>query len=150
MIDRVYEEREKLDVAEVRAALGDALNQASSRLALDPTATELQPVVSRLGQLMAGLSIIDPVHLPARGAGYGSVVVVEHIRTGEREEYMLMAGPLVDLDAGQVSLASPIGRALLGCEPGNEIVIATPLTPRRLRVISVTTLMESMSDALYI
>ena len=150
MMNRAYEQREKLDIAEVRVALSDALNQASARLALEPGAAELQSLVARLGQLMAGLSIIDPEQLPSAGAGYGSVVVVQNMRSGEREEFTLMAGPLVDIDAGQVSLASPIGRALVGCEPGNEIVFATPLTPRRLRVIAVTTLMESMSDALYI
>lgn len=146
----VYEEIEKLDLAEIRARLSDALNRTSSQVARESVSEDLQAVVRRLGQLVAGLSIIDPEHLPARGAGYGSTVVVENTRTGNREEYMLMAGPLVDIDANQVSLASPIGSALLGRVAGEEIVIETPQQARLLRIISVTTLMESMGDALYI
>ena len=142
--------RERLDIAEARAALADALNQASARLGSDPTDQDLQSRVARLGQLMAGLSIIDPEHLPASGAGYGSSVVVQDSSSGAREEYSLMAGPLVDIGAGQVSLASPIGQALLGCEAGDTILIATPSTERRLQVVSMTTLMERTSDALYI
>ena len=146
----VYEDIEKRDIGDVRAALADALNQASARLTDNPDSADLQATVARLGQLAAGLAIIDPEALPVRGAGYGSTVVVENIKSGSRAEYTLMVGPLVDIDANQVSLASPIGQALIGRGAGEEIVFVTPQGPLRMRIIAVTTLMESMSDAVYI
>lgn len=73
------------------------------------------------------------------GARFGSTVVVEDVDLGGRETYTLMTGELLDIDAGQVSLASPIGRALLGARPGAEVSVSTPQRQRRLRVLSVRT-----------
>jgi transcription elongation factor GreA len=139
-----------LEINEVRSRLSEALNQASTALTHAPSETELQETVARLGQLVAGLAMVDMECLPAIGAGYGSTVVVENVKSGSRAEYTLMVGPLVDIDANQVSLASPIGQALLGRVAGEEIVFVTPQGPLRMRVIAVTTLMEAMSDAVYI
>ncbi|MGQ0562664.1 MAG: GreA/GreB family elongation factor, partial [Gemmatimonadota bacterium] len=51
-------------------------------------------------------------------------------------------GSLVDIDAGQVSLASPIGQALLGREAGDVVTVHTPERERRFEIINVTTIRE--------
>lgn len=135
------------DIEELRARTSDALNQMSARLMTrvelqDDETQQLQKAVGRLGQLAAGLAIVDHDSLPAQGAGYGSTVVVENMKTGAREQYTLMVGTLVDIDAQQVSLASPIGQALLGRTPGEEVLIDTPQRPVWLRVVAVTTLLD--------
>jgi len=143
-------------LAEVRAQVSRALNQMGAHLIarasmigegaageqLDPVTRRLQQSVGKLGQIAAGLAVIDPECLPAEGAGFASTVNVMDTETGERDEYVLMVGSLVDIEANHVSLASPIGRALIGRRAGEQIRIATPLREVTLVITSVTTLMD--------
>lgn len=144
-----------IDVNDTRAALDDLLNRFSSqliaRLAVvqssesdagpaDPITQRLQKTVALLGQVAAGLEVVEPDSIPANAAGFGSALLVRDVDTGETAEYTLMVGSLVDIGANQVSLASPIGQALLGTVQGDEISIQTPMRRIRLRVLRVRTL----------
>jgi transcription elongation factor GreA len=129
-----------IDLAEIRTQVGDVLN----RLAANPATDEIKARIALLGQIAAGLAIVDPECLPPDGAGFGSKVTVRNVQTGLTDEYTLMVGSLVDINANQVSLASPIGQALLGKNADEEITIATPTRPVTLRVIAVQTLMDQL------
>lgn len=96
-----------------------------------------------LGQLIAGLATADPATLWDDRAGHGSTVFVRDLDRGEEAFYTLVNGDLIDVDANQVSLASPLGRALLGCRVGDEPGVETPRGTRRLRVLAVETLPRS-------
>jgi transcription elongation GreA/GreB family factor len=119
-------------------ATGDETCAGPDRLA------RIQETVRFLGQVASGWHTLPDEALPADGAGFGSTVVVEDVDLGGRETYTLMTGALLDIDAGHVSLASPMGRALLGTIPGAEVSVSTPQRQRRLRVISVCTLRDRL------
>jgi transcription elongation GreA/GreB family factor len=53
------------------------------------------------------------------------------------EEYRLVDGAEVDLAEGQVAIDSPVGRALLGRQPGERVAVRTPDGERMLTVLSV-------------
>jgi transcription elongation factor GreA len=157
------EENVYVDLTEMRALVSRALNYMSAHLIaraeligessapenLDPVTKRLQQSVGKLGQIAAGLAVIDPECLPAAGAGFGSTVSVMDTETGERDEYVLMVGSLVDIEANHVSLASPIGQALMGRRAGEQIRIATPLREVTLVITSVTTLLDFLeTDAI--
>ena len=107
---------------------------------------QTQSWVRFFGQVLAGWPHVPPEAFPDEGAGFGASVSVEDVDTGSRETYTLMTGPLLDIDAGQVSLASPIGHSLLGASPGAVVVIQTPQRLRRLRVLAVRTLREKLFE----
>ena len=71
-------------------------------------------------------------------AGNGSRVRVLDLKTGEDDVFTLVPGEEVDPDAGDVSLASPIGQALLGRKAGETVRVATPRGERTLAVLCVT------------
>ncbi len=129
-----------IDLVELRTQVGDMLN----RLAADPANDEVKARIAFLGQIAAGLAIVDPEVLPADGAGFGSKVTVRNVKTGATDDYTLMVGSLVDIDANQVSLASPIGQALLGKQAGEQTTFATPTGDVTLEVLAVQTLMEQL------
>lgn len=70
-------------------------------------------------------------------AGIGARIDVEDLDRAARATHVLVAGAPTDFDAGEVSAASPMGRALLGAAPGDVVTVETPQRTRRLRVLAV-------------
>jgi transcription elongation factor GreA len=68
-------------------------------------------------------------------ATLGSAVVVE--TGGEEHTLRLVGSAEADLGSGRISVASPVGRALLGAAPGQEVTVATPAGPVTYRVLAV-------------
>jgi transcription elongation factor GreA len=130
------------DLQPIRARVSDLLNRMGSQLVSEDVDENLQSQVGKLGLIAAGLAVVDAESLPADTAGFGSVVEVENVETGEKEEFELMVGSLVDVGTNQVSLASPIGQALLGRSAGEEVMIVTPYKQARVRINRVLTLAE--------
>jgi transcription elongation factor GreA len=65
----------------------------------------------------------------------GSVVVVEV--DGEERALRLVGSAEADLAAGRISIASPVGKALLGAAAGDEVTVTTPAGPVGYRVLRV-------------
>jgi transcription elongation factor GreA len=149
-------------ITELRTRLGIELDRLShdlvSRARRDPSAgserradaaameTErlLQRRVRFLGQLVAGLSSVDPGVIWTDRAGYGSLLRVRDVQTGTEEIYTLTTGDFINLDEGQVSLASPIGHALLGTRVGDHVTVVTPRGQRRYEIMDLVTLPVQM------
>ncbi|HET8654763.1 MAG TPA: GreA/GreB family elongation factor [Longimicrobiaceae bacterium] len=151
--------------AEIRARLGSELDhltdeldtpvpeqgghprhEAAYRASVESRRT-IQRRIRLLSQLIAGLPMVDPETISHDRAGYGSTVFLRNLDTGSELFYTLMAGELIDLDANQVSLASPIGQALQGCREGDEPTVETPHGRRRFRVLALQTLPRSLGMA---
>lgn len=111
-----------------------------------PAVVAAQEAVRFFGQVAAAWGDVPEGALPATGAGFGSAVIVEDLDEGVRETFTLMTGALLDIDGGQVSLASPIGQALLGAEEGDIVTVQTPHRVRRLHVVEVRTLQSRIAD----
>ncbi|HEX2201939.1 MAG TPA: GreA/GreB family elongation factor [Longimicrobium sp.] len=141
-------------ITEVRDRLGSELERLSRQLTDDLEAElggaavcaapeerrRVQERIRRLGQLVAGLAGVEGGALPADRVGYGSSVVLQNLHDRRRVSYTLVTGDVIDLDEDQVSLASPVGQALLGREVGDRVSVETPTGKLRYRIVSVTTL----------
>ena len=68
-------------------------------------------------------------------AAIGSDLVVE--TDGERLGIRLVGSAEADAGSGRISVASPVGRALIGARAGDEVVVATPGGEIRYRVLEV-------------
>ncbi len=104
-----------------------------------------QFVQARLNHLTtrrAELSNVDLSAIPADRVGFGSRVTVTDVRSGDEETYTLVFGDFIDIETGQVSMASPLGQTLLGGMIGDEVSIQLPRGGRQLRIEKLTTLHE--------
>src|SRR5688500_12153109 len=99
-----------------------------------------------LGQVAAAWADLPFDALPEGGAGFGSAVTALDLDDATRKTYTLVAGPLLDINAGQVSLASPLGQALLGAHRGDVVLVHAPQRRLRLRILAVRTLEERLSN----
>jgi transcription elongation factor GreA len=105
-----------------------------------------QFVQARLGQLrmrLSKLSSIDPTQIPRDKVGLGSKVVVEDQKTGQKETYYLVFGDALEFEEGHVTMASPIGRALLGQAVGDVAFLKLPTMVRQLKVVELKTLHDA-------
>jgi transcription elongation factor GreA len=130
-------------------AMGDLRENAEYSAALE----RQELVRARLSQLtrrQSELSAINLRDLPRDRAAFGSRVELED-GDGERHEWHLVFPEFVDLDGGMISTASPLGRAIIGTRPGDEVTLEAPDGVRSFVVIEVITLhgerVLSASDA---
>ncbi len=134
---------------EIRKAveLGDLRENSEYKAALE----RQQFVQARLGllrQRLSKLSSIDPTQIPKDSVGLGSKVVVKDEKSGAKETYYLVFGDAVEFEEGHVTMASPIGRALLGKTIGEVAYLKLPTLTRQLKVVELRTIHEAEADDL--
>ena len=93
--------------------------------------------VSELEYKLANADIIDPGALPKDRAVFGSRVVVENIETGENLEYLLVGPEESDIGRGRISVASPLGKSLIGRRTGDEITVQVPGGKRSYELVEI-------------
>jgi transcription elongation factor GreA len=129
---------------EIRKAveLGDLRENSEYKAALE----RQQFVRARLEQLrqrLSKLSQIDMSQIPLDKVGLGSRVVVQCQDTNTKETYLLVFGDSDNFDEGHVTLASPIGRALIGKAVGDNVLLKLPARTRKLRILELKTIHEN-------
>jgi transcription elongation factor GreA len=93
--------------------------------------------VSMLRQRVSQIQLMNLEKIPHDRAGFGSKLTLEE--NGRSFTYELVMPEDADPDRGLVSIASPIGRALVGKEEGDEVAAPTPGGTRRFRIIKLVT-----------
>ncbi len=126
---------------EIRKAveLGDLRENSEYKSALE----RQQFVQARLGQLrqrLSKLSQIDVTQIPTDRVGLGSRVVVKDRKTGVSENYHLVFGDAVEFEEGQVTMSSPIGKALVGKAVGELVILQLPQVTRKLEIMELKTI----------
>jgi len=118
------------------AALGDLRENGEYHAARE----RLQHVAQRLGALDAKLSrvrIIDDLDVKSGEVRVGSRVLLEDEQTKERFSYVLVGPDEADPQQGKLSIASPLGKSLLGKKPSEQFTLTLPRAIVRYRVVTV-------------
>jgi transcription elongation factor GreA len=106
----------------------------------------VQARLNHLTRRYGELSKIDLSEVPTDRVGFGSRVTVVDLRTREEETYTLVFGDYIDLDSGQISVASPLGQTLMGKKPGDQVSLQLPRGERKLKIKALSTLSEQVDD----
>ena len=93
--------------------------------------------ISELGYKLASLEIIHPHNLPKDRAVFGSRVLLENLETGQDVEYQLVGPDESDVENGRISIVSPLGRAILGRKPGDELMVEVPGGKRAYELVEI-------------
>jgi transcription elongation factor GreA len=104
----------------------------------------VQARLNHLTRRVSELSKIDVDDMPYDKVGFGSRVKIHDMEMDEVFTFTITAGDFIDLDAGQVSLASPIGQGLLNAGVDQEVTIELPVGERRYKVLELTTLPQQV------
>ena len=108
--------------------------------------TFLQARISLLQKRISDVTSLDLDRIPKDRSGLGSTLLLNDLDTGEGKKYRLVFPEDVDPDVGKISAASPIGKALMGKQEGDEIVIPLPDQKVEYEVIRVTTIHDDSGE----
>ena len=100
-------------------------------------------VNARLGQLrkrLADLSMVNFDRIPKGKISFGSQVTLYDHQKEEEVIYKLVMSEETDAGKGLISTTSPIGRALLGKEEGEEVTVSTPSGLKVFEIVRLLTI----------
>lgn len=123
--------------------LGDLRENAEYKSALERQQF-VQARISHLSLRLSELAKIDLETMPPDRVGFGSKVTVFDTELEEELHLTLVAGDFMDLEAGHVSIESPIGRGLMGARQGEEVLVVLPRGERRFEVKALSTLPQQL------
>ncbi|MGE5360345.1 MAG: GreA/GreB family elongation factor [Bacteroidales bacterium] len=99
--------------------------------------------IAMLKKRVAELSLVNMDKVPKDKVGLGSEVhVVES--TGDELVFNLVMPEDADATHGRISTSSPIGRALLNKEPGDEVTVTTPNGQRQFEIVKLVTVHDAL------
>jgi transcription elongation factor GreA len=95
--------------------------------------------IAMLKKRVGEISLMNMDRIPKGRAGFGSTV---HLRaeSGDTVIYTLVMPEESDATKGLISTSSPIGRAILNKEEGDEINVTTPNGARSFELVKVITI----------
>lgn len=125
-----------IEAIEVARAHGDLSENAEYDYAKDKQGmieAKIRDLEAKLGMA----EVIDPAELEGDKVMFGATVTLEDLDTEEEMTYKLLGSLEADIKQGIISIESPIGRALLGKEVDDEVVIAVPRGKRTVTITDV-------------
>jgi transcription elongation factor GreA len=93
--------------------------------------------VSELGYKLGNADIIDIDKLPKDRVVFASQFILSNVDTGEEVEYQLVGPDESDVQRGRISISSPLGQAILGKSPGDEVVLQAPGGKRIYELVEI-------------
>jgi transcription elongation factor GreA len=119
--------------------LGDLRENAEYHAAKERQ-SYVQARIAMLKRRMNEISLMNLDRIPHGKAGFGSTVTLrEH---DQEVVYQLVMPEDADAEKGLISTSSPIGKAILNKEEGDDVVVTTPAGTRRFEILKLTTIHE--------
>jgi transcription elongation factor GreA len=138
-LDRLQKIEMPAIVEEIRVARdkGDLSENAEYHAAKDKQG-QIHGKIRFLKDRIARAQVIDPTKLSGERVVFGAIVAVFDIDTEEELTYQIVGVDEADVKRGRISVTSPIARALLGKEEGDEAQVEAPGGIRTLEITEVS------------
>lgn len=137
----LHEERPKV-VNQVQKAreLGDLSENAEYHAARERQ-RQIDHELDHYNRRLAHLQIIDPAIIPKDAIRFGAKVTLQDNDTDETLEYVIVgideANFTYEDGIERLSVASPIGKAMIGRRPGEAFTVKVPIGERSFTVIGI-------------
>ena len=91
---------------------------------------ELEAVVSRA-------QVIDPLEISGNVIRFGATVAVVDVDTDKENSYQIVGDYEADINENKISLSSPLAKALIGKEVGDEVEYVAPGGKKTFEILEV-------------
>lgn len=135
-LERV-ERHEIVKAIEVARAHGDLSENAEYHAAKERqgmTECRIMELRDKLGRA----EVIDCTEVNTDRVVFGTVITLIDMDTDEEVTYQLLGPEEADVKKGSISVLSPLGRAMIGKEVGDEVITKTPGGVREFEVVGIT------------
>ncbi len=131
----LYEEiPEKLKASKIN---GGDLRENKEYMYLQSEQQYYEREVRRLTSIIEAAQILPDEEISGEEIGIGSSFILQDLEIMESGTFTLVSPAEVDLDKGKISIASPVGTALVGKREGEETKVDLPWGTTHFRVIAI-------------
>jgi transcription elongation factor GreA len=123
-------------IAEARAH-GDLSENAEYHAAKEEQGF-IEGRIAEIDSKLASAQVIDPTALKEEGrVVFGTTLKLYDENADAEVSYQIVGDDEADIEAGKISINSPIARGLIGKEEGDEVEVKVPDGVRRYEILSV-------------
>jgi len=124
------------EIEEARAH-GDISENAEFHAAKEKQA-HIAGRIAMVEDRMARAQVIDPSGEAPEKVRFGVTVVLSDVDTAEEVKYTIVGEDEADLGKGQISVTSPVARALMNKAVDDEVTVRVPKGTRTLEILEIT------------
>ena len=124
----IAEAREKGDLKE--NAEYDAAKEAQGHL---------EAKIAAMEGVMVNVRVLDESSIDTSKVSILTKVTLTNLNTKKKVTYQLVSEQEADLKAGKISVTSPIGRGILGKQPGDTAEVQAPAGIMKFKIEEITT-----------
>jgi transcription elongation factor GreA len=93
--------------------------------------------IAMLDDKLARAQVIDPSGQDPDKVRFGATVVLQDVETDDEISYAIVGEDEADAREGRISVTSPVARALMGKEVGDEVAVKVPKGLREFEVLEI-------------
>lgn len=131
------ERPEVIKAIEVARAHGDLKENAEYHAAKERQG-HIEGRIMELKDKLGRAEVIDCSKVSCERVVFGTVVDLVDLDTDEELKYQLLGPDEADVKQGSISVLSPLGRAMIGKEVGDEVRVQTPGGVRELEIMEIS------------
>jgi transcription elongation factor GreA len=105
--------------------LGDLKENAEYHAAKEKQA-HIERRIAKLSDILSRAVVVDPKEHAHNRIAFGSTVYLIDVDTDEEIKYTIVGAPEADPEKGLISYHSPLAKALIGKETGDEVEVNLP------------------------
>ena len=135
---RLRAERPKIShEIEVAREHGDLRENAEYHAAKDKQGL-VEARIRELEDKISRAEVIDIAKLSGDRVKFGARVKLEDVQSGKIVEYRIVGPDEADIDKGTISVTSPVARAVINREVGDEVRVKAPGGVRAYEIVDIT------------
>jgi len=95
--------------------------------------------IAEIENKLAGAQVIDPSTVDGDGrVVFGATVEIEDVESGTRRTWRIVGDDEADVRENKVSVNSPLARALIGKEEGDNVEVQAPGGVRSYEIVAIS------------
>jgi transcription elongation factor GreA len=98
---------------------------------------QIEARIAHLEGMLSRAEVIDPSHLDGAKVKFGAWVKLEDIESGDAKTYRIVGAEEADVSQGKISVTSPVARALINHEVGDEVKVEAPAGTRVYEITDI-------------
>jgi transcription elongation factor GreA len=134
---KTVKRRQIAQAIEHARSLGDISENAEYDSAKEAQAMN-EHKIAELEAKLSGARIVEQHEVSTEDVRIGVKVKIKDTDFNEEFEYTLVGDAEADFDTGKISIASPVGKALLGHKPGDSVEIKVPARVLHYKILSIS------------